>query len=173
LPLIQSPTSKVFNLAITNGEDRLYISQAFVGAMTRAGIKMETVVLDDRSSDAEVQKAADRAASADVVVISMYGRVRSGQINSGVLPKPGARALSALLARRVSLIGISFGNPYLLMSFPALPTYLVAYGDMPSLQKAAADAITGRINVRGRLPISLPGLYSRGAGIQLTAASNR
>lgn len=169
LPLTKSPSAKVFNLAITNGEDRLYISQAFVGAMTRAGIKMDTAVLDDRSSDAEVQRAVDRAGTADVVVISMYGRVRSGQINSGVLPKPGAKALNALLARRVSLIGISFGNPYLLLSFPTLPTYLVAYGDMPSLQKAAADAITGRIDVRGRLPISLPGLYSRGAGIQLIA----
>jgi beta-N-acetylhexosaminidase len=55
------------------------------------------------------------------------------------------------------------------MSFPALPTYVVAYGDMPSLQEAVAQALLGQIEVNGRLPISLPGLYPRGAGIQLKA----
>jgi hypothetical protein len=50
-----------------------------------------------------------------------------------------------------------------------LRTYLVAYGDMPSLQQAAALAITGKIDITGKLPISLPGLYVRGTGIQLKA----
>jgi beta-N-acetylhexosaminidase len=173
LPLNPSRSEKVFNLAITNGEDRLFIAQAFVGAMTRAGIKLDTAVLDDRSSDAEVQNALRRAGAADLVIVSMYGRVRSGQVNSVALPKPGANALNTLLERHAALVGISFGNPYLLLSFPALQTYLVAYGDMPSLQKAVADALTGKIDVSGRLPISIPGLYPRGSGIQLKAAANQ
>ncbi|MDX6577767.1 MAG: hypothetical protein QOE96_3720, partial [Blastocatellia bacterium] len=49
---------------------------------------------------------------------------------------------------------------------------LVAYGDMPSLQEAAAQALLGQSNITGRLPISLPGLYPRGTGIQL-AGSNK
>jgi beta-N-acetylhexosaminidase len=68
------------------------------------------------------------------------------------------------------MIGISFGNPYLLSSFPKLKTYLVAYGDMPSLQEAAAQALLGQSNITGRLPISLPGLYPRGTGIQLAGS---
>ncbi|HEY6046225.1 MAG TPA: glycoside hydrolase family 3 N-terminal domain-containing protein [Pyrinomonadaceae bacterium] len=172
LPLKLSPATKVFNMAITNGEDRLFISQPFTGAMTRAGVKLDTAVLDDRSSDAEIQNAVRRAGAADVVIVSMYGRVRSGQVNSVALPKPGARALNLLLERHAPLVGVSFGNPYLLMSFPTLQTYLVAYGDMPSLQKAVADALTGKIDVSGLLPISLPGLYPRGAGIQLKRSNN-
>jgi beta-N-acetylhexosaminidase len=66
------------------------------------------------------------------------------------------------------MVGISFGNPYLLSSFPKLQTYLVAYGDMPSLQAAAARALLGQSEISGRLPISLPGLYPRGTGIQLS-----
>jgi beta-N-acetylhexosaminidase len=169
LPLKLSPASKVFNLAITNGDDRLWITQPFVGTVTRAGIKMETAVLDDRSSDVELQKAVEQARKADVVIVSMYGRVRSGQARSVALPEPGMSALKTLQARRVPLIGISFGNPYLLADFPKLPTYVVAYGDMPSLQKAAAGALLGKIDITGRLPISLPGLYPRGTGIQLKA----
>jgi len=105
--------------------------------------------------------------------MSMYGRVRSGQAGSVALPKPGARALNALLDRQRPLVGISFGNPYLLMNFPRLPTYLVAYGDMPSLQRSAAGALLGSNDITGRLPISLPGLYPLGAGIQLKSNANQ
>ena len=53
------------------------------------------------------------------------------------------------------------------MNFPGLRTYMVAYGDMPSLQQAAARALLGQLDITGKLPISLPGLYARGTGIQL------
>jgi beta-N-acetylhexosaminidase len=169
LPLNIQPASRIFNLAITNGDDRLFVTQPFVGALTRARIKVETAVLDDRSSEADVKKAVDTAARADLVLVSMYGRVRSGQARSVALPEPGTRALNELIERKAALVGISFGNPYILMSFPKLQTYVVAYGDMPSLQEAAARGLAGQIDIDGRLPISLPGMYPRGAGIQLKA----
>jgi beta-N-acetylhexosaminidase len=50
-----------------------------------------------------------------------------------------------------------------------LQTYLVSYGDMPSLQEATAQVLLGQSDIKGRLPISLPGLYPRGTGIQLKA----
>ena len=164
------PDAKIFNLAVTNGDDRLWISNAFISQLNRSGVKVETVVLDDRSSDKEVQKAIERAKAADVVLASLYGRVRSGQASSVGVPNAGARALTTLLAAKVPIIGISFGNPYLLQSFPELQTYLVAFGDMPSLQQATARALMGEIDVTGKLPISLPGLYPRGTGIQVKAA---
>jgi len=76
-----------------------------------------------------------------------------------------------LIGSKTPIIAISFGNPYLLERFPGLRTYMVAYGDMPSLQQAAARALLGEIDVVGKLPISLPGLYPRGTGIQLKAVS--
>ena len=137
--------------------------------MARAGVKIETIVLDDRSSDAEVRKALDSAGKAEVIIVSMYGRVRTGQARSVALPEPGMKALNELIDRKAPIVGISFGNPYMLLSVPKLQTYLVAYGDMPSLQEAAAESLVGKIDLTGRLPISLPGLYPRGTGIQLGA----
>jgi len=95
--------------------------------------------------------------------------VRSGQARSVGLPQPGARALEKLIERKTPVIGISFGNPYVLLSFPKLQTYVVAYGDMPSLQEATERALLGQIDIGGRLPISLPGLYPRGTGIRLVS----
>src|SRR5262249_39145249 len=141
------PDAKIFNLAITNGDDRLWVANSFVRAMLRAGRKVETVVLDDRSSDVDVCKALERARAADVVIASLYGRVRTGEVRSVGLPDPGARALSILIQQKAQVIGISFGNPYLLQGFPELRTYLVAYGDMPSLQQASALAVMGQIDI--------------------------
>jgi beta-N-acetylhexosaminidase len=161
------PGARVFNLAITNGEDRLWIANPFASQLARLGARAETVVLDSRSTEAEVAGALERAQKADVVLASMYGRVRSGATNSVGLPEQGARVLNALIEKKVPVVGVSFGNPYLLQSFKGLGTYVVAYGDMPSLQRAAARALLGRADFSGRLPISLPGLYPRGTGIQL------
>jgi beta-N-acetylhexosaminidase len=167
LPLRALPAeARIFNLAINNGEAS---PAPFASAMARSGVKVETLVLDDRSSAEDVQKALDASKGADVVIASLYGRVRTGQANSIGLPEPGNRALTELLARKTPVIGISFGNPYLLQNFPQLSTYVVAYGDMPSLQQAAARALLGRIDITGRLPISLPGMYPRATGIQLKA----
>src|SRR5688572_2731149 len=163
------PGARVFNLEITHGDDRNWITNPFVTRLSRAGLKVETLVLDDRSSEQEVQKAIEKAKASDLVFASMYGRVRSGQALSVGLPDAGARALSAVIAAKTPVIGISFGNPYLLQNFSGLRAYLVAYGDMPSLQHAVARALVGEIDIVGKLPISLPGLYLRGTGIQLKA----
>src|SRR5688500_9800510 len=170
LPLSKlKANARIFNLAITNGDDRSWIANQFTGAMNRSGRTIETIVLDERSSELDVQKAIEKASGADIVIASLYGRVRSGQARSVGLPESGVRALSSLIANKRPIIGLSFGNPYLLQSFADLRTYLVAYGDMPSLQQAMARAVLGQIDITGRLPISLPGLYPRGTGIQLKA----
>src|SRR5213075_1884785 len=119
LPLNLTATTRVFNLAITNGDDRAFIATPFIGAMSRGGIKMDTKVLNE------------------------------------------------LISRNARLVGISFGNPFILMGFPKLQTYIVAYGDMPSLHEESAQTLLGKTDFKGRLPISLPGLYPRGTGIQL------
>src|SRR5829696_478238 len=55
------PESSVFNLAVTNGDDRAWIAKAFTSKLKTSGLKIETIVLDERSTDKEVQKAIEKA----------------------------------------------------------------------------------------------------------------
>src|SRR6185295_18230290 len=58
LPLANLKTdARIFNLAITNGEDRAFIANSFVSRLARGGRRPETIVLDERSSEQEIQKA--------------------------------------------------------------------------------------------------------------------
>jgi len=161
------PDAKIVNIAITNGDDRTTVATSFVSRLARSGRKLETIALDDRSTESDVQKAIESAKSADLIIASLYGRVRSGQARSVGIPDAGAKVLNALIGGKTPIVGVSFGNPYLLQGFAGLKTYVVAYGDMPSLQQATARALLGEIDIVGKLPISLPGLYPRGTGIQL------
>ena len=172
LPLRLALNAKIVNLAITNGDDRLTIAKPFMDEMARNGRRIETIVLDGRSSPEEIEAAIKQAQSADLVIASLYGRVRAGESRSAGLPIQAQKALN-LIGGKASMVAISFGNPYLLESFPRLSTYMIAYGDMPSLQAAAANAVLGLNDITGRLPITIPGLYPQGSGIQLRANTRK
>lgn len=164
LPL--SKDKKIFVLAITNGPDIAFVANNLTRTLRQNGYKFEFAALDERSTEAEQNRALERAKNADVAVAALYGRVRSGAKNSGVLPPAGANVLQKVLASEKPLVGLSFGNPYLLLSYPNIKTYVVSYGDMPSLQKATANAISGNQDFYGKLPITV-GNYPRGTGLSL------
>lgn len=163
---------KVVLLAITNGEDRFSVGNSFMFALRSLGLTVERIVIEERSSEKDVRDAVAKAQNAELVIAGLYGRVRSGARNSVGLPETGVKVLREVLASNPRTINVSFGNPYLLKDFPDMKTYIVAYGDMIALQRAAARAIMGEIDFRGRLPITITDKYRRGAGIQLKAVNN-
>jgi beta-N-acetylhexosaminidase len=167
IPLTGLENKKVFLLALSNGEDRSFVAAGLTAALRQGGVKLETATLDSRSTAEEARAALAKAEKADIVIAGLYGRVRSGAKNSTGLPEPGVEILRRLLQDQKPTIGISFGNPYFLSTFPNMKTYVVAYGDMTMLQRASGAAILGKQNITGRLPITLPGLAARGTGIQL------
>ena len=70
------------------------------------------------------------------------------------------------LSTRERVIVVSLGNPYLIRQFPRVGTYLVTYGVADVLERAGARAALGRSSITGTIPVSLPGFFKRGDGIQ-------
>ncbi|MBP9111049.1 MAG: glycoside hydrolase family 3 C-terminal domain-containing protein, partial [Pyrinomonadaceae bacterium] len=165
LPVDRS--KKVAVLGISNGFDGGNIMNPLTGTLRSNGLRFTQAYLQENSLAAQADAARKVVREADVVIVGLYGRVRSGARNSVGIPENGAAILREALAANKTVIGISFGNPYILSSFPEMKNYIVAYGDMPSLQRAAARSILGLQDTTGKLPISLPGLHPRGTGIQM------
>ncbi|MFL6466622.1 MAG: sodium:solute symporter family transporter, partial [Pyrinomonadaceae bacterium] len=166
LPIDRS--QKIAVLGISNGFDGPPTMATFGATLKQNGLKFTAAYVQENTMQPQMQAARKAVSEADVVIVGLYGRVRTGAKNSVGIPENGAAIVREALAANKKVIGISFGNPYILMSFPQMKTYLVAYGDMPSLQRAAARSILGLQNIGGHLPISLPGLHPRGTGIQFT-----
>jgi beta-N-acetylhexosaminidase len=157
---------KALVLCITNGEDRNFVGNTLTRTLARNGLQVERIAIDERSTEKEIENAIEKAEQADVVVAGLFGRVRSGAKNSVGLPEAGEKVLREVLDENTPVVSIAFGNPYLLRGFPSMKTYIVAYGDMSSFQGASADAISGKIQFKGKLPITV-GNYPRGTGLSL------
>jgi beta-N-acetylhexosaminidase len=126
--------------------------------------KPVTFFLDSRSHIEEAKPVITAAEKADVLIIALGVRARSG---AGHLSVPvAARAVIEQLPPKVKTIAVSFGSPYLIRDLPQIKTYFCAYGVQPVMQTAIVQAIFGEIPVGGRLPVTIPEAFVRGAGIQ-------
>lgn len=157
--------ARILNVTFTDEEDRA-ITQPFVNELRRRIPTIESVLIDLRSKDDEIKRVLDRidAKNFDTVIFASTVRARSGK-GSVALPPLGLRLAEELTKRNA--IVISFGNPYLLQAMPNAQTYIAAYSPFPFSQRAVAKALLGEIEITGKLPVSLPGLYSRGHGLSL------
>jgi beta-N-acetylhexosaminidase len=131
---------------------------------------VKTVRLDPRSTPEETKAAVEAAKDADTVLVSLFVRTRSGQ-GKITVPEAGRSALAQLAAAGKPVVAVSFGSPYLLRDFPALETYLCAWGGQEVSQTAAVQALFGENAIGGKLPITIPGLAKRGDGITKAAAA--
>jgi beta-N-acetylhexosaminidase len=69
------------------------------------------------------------------------------------------------MERNIPIVAVSFGSPYFIRQFPRIDSYLCAYYHDVKAQAAAAKALFGEISTPGKLPVSIPGLYSFGHGL--------
>ena len=124
-------------------------------------------------SSAEIQSAL---ASAENVLAAIYlipvpGRaVRkegSTAVNTISVPDATAALLQSILeAKREKTVVVSFGSPYFLADFPQIENYVCAYSNATTSETAAVKALFGEIPFHGRMPVTIPGMAQRGAGIE-------
>ena len=130
------------------------------------GVLVTTVSLGPEVSPQVAHDLVARAAEATHVLASCFVRV-SGAKGTADMSASQARLLRALAASGRPLVVVSFGSPYLLRQFPEVPVYVAAYGSAESSQRAAMGALFGEFAVGGKLPVTLPGLYAYGHGLEL------
>jgi beta-N-acetylhexosaminidase len=90
----------------------------------------------------------------------------SGSVGlSGDLP----HVIESLIASGKAVTLVALGNPYLLRNFPNVTAYLATFSTVPPSEIAAVKALWGEIEIRGHLPVTIPGLANYGEGITVPA----
>ncbi|HEX6558004.1 MAG TPA: glycoside hydrolase family 3 N-terminal domain-containing protein [Longimicrobiales bacterium] len=126
---------------------------------------LQTATLDANADSAAVARVAAAIDSADVVLFSPFIRVTAYKGELAVAENVAA-LINQTVARKPTIV-TSFGNPYVLMQFPEISTYVLAWGQWDVSQRAAARALTGQIPITGRLPIAIPPFHKIGEGIEV------
>ncbi|MBK6308712.1 MAG: hypothetical protein IPF47_24440 [Gemmatimonadetes bacterium] len=151
-------------------ETELRAGRAFAASLRSGNPSLRVVKLSPSTAASQLDALAPAIAGAERVVLAAYVRRIEGEGRPAIPAHIAewmagvARADSAAAGQR--LVFVAFGNPYLLRQLPAVGSYLVTYGVGDALERAAADAIGGRARITGTTPVSLPGFFSRGDGIQ-------
>jgi beta-N-acetylhexosaminidase len=104
---------------------------------------------------------------AAVSVVPGAGRVIQGAATgSADLAGDQASLLRTVLAQAADrTILLTLGNPYVVSDFPEAQIYMCSYSNAPVSETAVVKALFGEIPIRGRLPVTIPNIAQRGAGI--------
>ena len=140
----------------------------YVDARSAAGMKPSVV---------EAVEAAEHVIAA-VYLVPTAGkamRAAAGLKNQDLkntvsMDAASASLLTAILDRAAQrTIVLAMGNPYVVQDFPAIENYVCAFSNATVSETAAVKAIFGEIPIGGHLPVTIPGVASRGEGIERPA----
>jgi beta-N-acetylhexosaminidase len=107
--------------------------------------------------------------SYDVAILALFVRVSDRKGNVDVPAEQAALAEQIYKTGKL-VITVGFGSPYLIEKFPQAETWLAAFGISDVAQISVARALFGQTPVRGKLPVTIPGVNLKaGFGMELPA----
>ncbi len=162
LPVDPTLYPRVFSLALTPDLESSPVS-IFQAEMRKRFPQARMLWANARISDELIGEIDKAISESDVIVCATLLRLVSGQ-NTFPLPPAQRILFDKLVASRKPLIWVSFGNPYVFRLIPQVGTYMCAFSYSDVSQIAAAKAISGEIEITGRMPVSIPGYAVAGEG---------
>jgi len=148
-------------------ETELRAGRAFAAALrpaTGSSSGIRVVKISPSVSLARLDSISRLADQSDRLIVAAYVRRIEGEGRVAIPTFVAAWADSLALRKPTAFVAL--GNPYLLRQLPNAGTYLVTYGVSDDLERSAAKALTGQAKITGRTPVSLPGYFRAGDGLQ-------
>ena len=134
------------------------------------------IYLDARSAAGMKAPVVEAVEAAEHVIAALYvvpvaGKAMraagGGLTNTVAMDDANGALLNAILDRAADrTVVLAMGNPYVVQDFPAIQNYLCAFSNATVSETAAVKAIFGEIPIGGHLPVTIPGIASRGEGIE-------
>ncbi len=106
--------------------------------------------------------------SYDVAIAALFVRVADRKGHVG-FPEDQRAFVNRLLETGKPVVVVAFGSPYLIEKFPNAKTWLAAFSANGVAQRAVARALFGQTAVGGKIPVAVPGVVPRGAGVRVAA----
>jgi beta-N-acetylhexosaminidase len=164
LPLDRTKRIAVLSLSSDLGD--YFAGRNFVREVQKRASEATAFYADADTGQESLDDYCSKAAGMEAVVLAVFSTVRAGK-GSVDLDARHIQLIKKLAEGEAPVVVVSFGSPYFLKHFPDVEAYINLYRNTPQTQEIGAKAIFGEIDFRGRLPISIPGLYPIGHGLEL------
>jgi len=165
LPLSENtPKLAVFSLSSDPGE--YFAGKIFISEIEEKYPEVMSSYADCYTGEGYIQEGLEKAKEVDIIIFVLFSKRRAWKGSVDLEPKH-IQLVQETAKGSPPVIVVSFGSPYFIRHFPEVDAYLCAFQDSPQAQKTAVKAIFGEIEVRGKLPITLPDLSPLGHGLIL------
>lgn len=162
LPISALDTCTFASIAIGGGGINL-----FQQTLSRYASFKHIVYADKPTTNEEVESLVAQAGEAKVVIVSLHDIRRNFNRPFGITP--ATIDLLNRLQQKSKVIISLFGTPYALKQLPVTSAVICAYENLPDLEVAAAQQIFGALPFKGKLPVSIEGIYNIGTGYETKA----
>ncbi len=127
--------------------------------------------VDPRIAKGMTEEVLKSVEQAQAVIAAVYLiPVPGGSKNSVAVADATAALLTKVLEHAAAKTAVvALGNPYVVASFPGIQNYLCTFSNEAVSEMSAVKALFGEIPIRGHLPVSIPNVAQRGAGIERQA----
>ncbi len=154
----------VFSLSSDPGD--YFAGRTFIKEIEKRCPTAASFYADPYTGQEFIQEGMIKAQEADTVIFALFSSLSAWKGSVDLDPKH-IQVIKDVAAGLSRVIVISFGSPYFLRHFPEIDSYLCAYRNIGQAQIAAAKAIFGEMEIKGKLPVSIPDLFPLGHGIVL------
>ncbi len=138
-------------LDLTPADTSSYITPQLAAAIRHYHPRVDEFVIPYAPQAADISALLERVREYELVVIGTLNAYnQEGQ----------STLVREVLKTNIPTIIAALRLPYDLMAFPEAPTYLCTYSILEPSMRALAKTLFGQNQARGRLPVSIPGLYS-------------
>ena len=142
--------------------------QLFAQEVRRREPRAQQATVDPSMPRETLDEALGKLSGCESYVVAAFASVGADRGTVGLtgdLP----HAIEALAASGKPVALVALGNPYLLRNFPQVAAYLATFSTVPPSETAAVRALFGEMNIRGHLPVTIPGMANYGDGLVIQA----
>lgn len=164
IPLKRTADDTIFIIDVrdyTNDHKMTTVRSYLQGALPH----VKSYVVDNSDSQEYYEMVLQGIPDSARVIVNVFSTIRMKK-NRVALPQRQSDFIRDINTKTPNMLVTSFGSPYLIQAFPDVPAYMVCFSSQAGMQRAVAKAIVGQANIGGELPISIPGIATRGDGIK-------
>ena len=155
VPLRVEPTERIVVLtqqknALTRVEDKHFPHGYLVECIRQRHPHVQTIFTAVHPTAQECRELVATTNATDIIIMATV---------NAHLDQHQAELMRCLVQSDRRVIGLAVRNPYDLLAFPQLRTYLVTYEYTQPALATAVRVLFGELQPHGHLPVSLPGIY--------------
>lgn len=164
-------------------DDKIHLMVVTDDVNMQAGIELQATLqraknqvmvsrLWNESSQEQIEQAGRNLKENDVIIVAVYLSIGSWKGKLGVA-EPLRNFIGEIARSSKPTILVSFGDPYVLGKMPSTDVVLACYNGTILAERSVARALLGMSQITGKVPVTIPGKYARGEGLEFTTILQR